>query len=298
MPFDNVYRERKMPSPLRYTWRIFYGDALAMIGFYGVIALVLLSLFGSLLAPYALDQQFLGYQLLPPSWSRIRQRLVLPRHRRSGTRPAEPSADRHHRHLRLGAGGDAGRRLSSGDPRGTGRRDPRPALGGAEPYSRYPAVDPFTAAGDRWWWRLSARNWSTPCWRYGWRCCRAWCAPSTARCMTSWKKSTWWRRGWTAPRLCRSCGMRCWPNIAAVLVTEFTRALSMAILDIAALGFLDLARSCRRRNGAPCSAIRCGAGVRRPLGGDAAARRHPDQRIADQPVGRWACARAINAGVE
>ena len=30
------------------------------------------------------------------------------------------------------------------------------------------------------------------------------------------------------------------PNIASVLVTEFTRALSMAILDIAALGFLDL----------------------------------------------------------
>lgn len=67
MPFDNVYREKKMPSPLRYTRRIFYGDALAMIGFYGVIALLLLSLFGSLLAPYALDQQFLGYQLLPPS---------------------------------------------------------------------------------------------------------------------------------------------------------------------------------------------------------------------------------------
>lgn len=35
MPFDNVYREKKMPSPLRYTWRIFYGDALAMIGFTG-----------------------------------------------------------------------------------------------------------------------------------------------------------------------------------------------------------------------------------------------------------------------
>ncbi|MBI3310883.1 MAG: peptide ABC transporter permease, partial [Serratia liquefaciens] len=70
MPLDNVYREKKMPSPLLYTWRIFYGDALAMIGFYGVIALLLLSVFGSLLAPYALDQQFLGYQLLPPSWSR------------------------------------------------------------------------------------------------------------------------------------------------------------------------------------------------------------------------------------
>lgn len=33
MPPDNVYREKKMPSPLLYTWRIFYGDALAMIGF-------------------------------------------------------------------------------------------------------------------------------------------------------------------------------------------------------------------------------------------------------------------------
>ncbi|EFE23167.1 peptide transport system permease protein SapC domain protein, partial [Edwardsiella tarda ATCC 23685] len=30
------------------------------------------------------------------------------------------------------------------------------------------------------------------------------------------------------------------PNIAGVLVSEFTRALSMAIIDIAALGFLDL----------------------------------------------------------
>lgn len=55
-----------MPSPLRYTadflWRRAGDDR-----FYGVIALLLLSLFGSLLAPYALDQQFLGYQLLPPS---------------------------------------------------------------------------------------------------------------------------------------------------------------------------------------------------------------------------------------
>jgi ABC-type antimicrobial peptide transport system permease subunit len=45
------------------------------------------------------------------------------------------------------------------------------------------------------------------------------------------------------------------PNIASGLVTEITRALSMAILDIAALG-LDLARSCRHLNGAQCSATR------------------------------------------
>lgn len=41
-----------------------------MIGFYGVLALIFLCIFGSLLAPYQLDQQFLGFQLLPPSWSR------------------------------------------------------------------------------------------------------------------------------------------------------------------------------------------------------------------------------------
>ena len=51
--------------------------------FYGVIALLLLSLFGSLLAPYALDQQFLGYQLLPPS-RRATATCRSSRHRRSG----------------------------------------------------------------------------------------------------------------------------------------------------------------------------------------------------------------------
>lgn len=70
MLLDNVYREKKIPSPLLYLWRIFYGDTLAMVGFYGVIGLLLLALFGNQLAPYAVDQQFLGYPLLPPSWSR------------------------------------------------------------------------------------------------------------------------------------------------------------------------------------------------------------------------------------
>ncbi len=46
------------------------------------------------------------------------------------------------------------------------------------------------------------------------------------------------------------------PNIASGPVTEITRALSMAILDIAALGFLISAPSCLRRNGEPCWAMR------------------------------------------
>ncbi len=40
-----------------------------MVGFVGVLVLLILCFVGSYLAPYALDQQFLGYQLTPPSWS-------------------------------------------------------------------------------------------------------------------------------------------------------------------------------------------------------------------------------------
>jgi cationic peptide transport system permease protein len=70
MPSDNIYAEKRLPSPFRHTWRLFYRDTSAMVGFYGFIALLFLCLFGGWLAPYGLDQQFLGYQLLPPSWSR------------------------------------------------------------------------------------------------------------------------------------------------------------------------------------------------------------------------------------
>ncbi|MDN6774016.1 MAG: peptide ABC transporter permease, partial [Enterobacterales bacterium] len=36
MHFDNVYREKRVPSPLRQTWLHFHADTLAMIGLYGV----------------------------------------------------------------------------------------------------------------------------------------------------------------------------------------------------------------------------------------------------------------------
>lgn len=70
MPSADIYAEKRLPSPFRHTWRLFYRDTAAMVGFYAFIALVLICLFGRLLAPYGLDQQFLGYQLMPPSWSR------------------------------------------------------------------------------------------------------------------------------------------------------------------------------------------------------------------------------------
>lgn len=67
MPYDSVYSEKRTPGVLRTVWRKFYGDTTAMIGLYGCAGLVLLCVFGSWFAPYGIDQQFLGYQLLPPS---------------------------------------------------------------------------------------------------------------------------------------------------------------------------------------------------------------------------------------
>ena len=70
MPYDNVYSEKRPPGALRTVWRKFYSDTMAMVGLYGCVGLTLLCLFGGLFAPYDINQQFLGYQLLPPSWSR------------------------------------------------------------------------------------------------------------------------------------------------------------------------------------------------------------------------------------
>lgn len=70
MPIDNVYQEKRLPGAFRQSWGKFYHDTSAMVGLYGFAALIFLCLFGGLLAPYGVDQQFMGYQLLPPSWSR------------------------------------------------------------------------------------------------------------------------------------------------------------------------------------------------------------------------------------
>ncbi len=69
MPIDKIYQEEQLPGAFRRAWYYFYRDTSAMVGFYGTIALLLLCLLGRLVAPYGVDQQFLSDQLLPPSWS-------------------------------------------------------------------------------------------------------------------------------------------------------------------------------------------------------------------------------------
>jgi len=147
MPSDNVYNEKQTPGALRTVWRKFYGDTTAMIGLYGCAGLVLLCIFGRWFAPYGIDQQFLGYQLLPPSWSRYGDvsfflgtddlgRDVLSR-LLSGAAPTVGGA------FVVTLGGNdlrpgAGRR---------GRGNARPAFSGAEPCARYAALHSLSAAG-------------------------------------------------------------------------------------------------------------------------------------------------------
>ena len=151
MPYDSVYLEKRPPGALRTVWRKFYGDTTAMIGLYGCAGLLLLCVFGGWFAPYGIDQQFLGYQLLPPSWSRYGEvsfflgtddlgRDVLSR-LLSGAAPTVGGAFV----VTLGA-----TLFWSGAGRDC-RIDPRPALGGDEPYPRHPALP-----SPRCCWRLSS----------------------------------------------------------------------------------------------------------------------------------------------
>lgn len=69
MSGDNIYVKKRLPDSVRYISRRFYHDTLAMTAFYAFILLLLICFFGRLLAPYGPEQLFPGYQLLPPSWS-------------------------------------------------------------------------------------------------------------------------------------------------------------------------------------------------------------------------------------
>ncbi|MDR3433766.1 MAG: peptide ABC transporter permease SapC [Rouxiella aceris] len=239
MPLDNVYLEKQVASPLLYTWRIFYRDGLSMTGFYGVIALIFLCLFGSLLAPYQLDQQFLGYQLLPPSWSRYGDVSFF-----------------------LGTD-DLGRDLLSRILSGAA-----PTIGGGILVTLAAAVFAVVIgvlAGSMRGLRSAVLNhildtllaipsmllaivvvaFIGPKLEHA--LLAVWMAllPRMARTLYVAVHDELEKEYVIAVRLDGATTLQILryavlPNILAVLVTEFTRALSMAIMDIAALGFLDL----------------------------------------------------------
>ncbi|WP_445399710.1 putrescine export ABC transporter permease SapC [Zobellella sp. An-6] len=65
----NIYPELRVRSPLEQAWELFRQNTLAMIGLWGLGFLSLLTLFGPWLAPYPPHEQFSQALLLPPSWA-------------------------------------------------------------------------------------------------------------------------------------------------------------------------------------------------------------------------------------
>lgn len=52
----------------RTLWKKFQQDKVALISFYLFVFLLILVFLGNVLAPYNIEQQFIGLELLPPSW--------------------------------------------------------------------------------------------------------------------------------------------------------------------------------------------------------------------------------------
>lgn len=65
----NIYPELRVRSPLEQAWELFRQNTLAMIGLWGLGFLSLLTLLGPWLAPYPPHEQFSQALLLPPSWA-------------------------------------------------------------------------------------------------------------------------------------------------------------------------------------------------------------------------------------
>ncbi|EHD21171.1 MULTISPECIES: putrescine export ABC transporter permease SapC [Brenneria] len=239
MPFDNVYSEKRIPSRLGDTWRVFHQDTLAMVGFYGFLLLLGLCLFGKLLAPYDVGQQFLGYQMLPPSWSHYGEvsfflgtddlgRDLLSR-LLSGAAPTVGSAL-----IVTHAAALCGIVLGvfAGVTRGLRSAVFNHILDTLLSIpSLLLAIVVIAFIGPKLEHAMLA----------------VWLAllPRMVRTIYSTIHNEMDKEYVVATRLDGASAFYIvWyvvlPNIAAVLVSEFTRALSIAILDIAALGFLDL----------------------------------------------------------
>ncbi|MBK0000063.1 putrescine export ABC transporter permease SapC [Erwinia sp. S38] len=239
MPSDNIYSEKRPPSPLRHTWRLFYHDTTAMIGLYSFGAVLLLCIFGNLIAPYGIDQQFLGYQLLPPSWSRYGDVSFF-----------------------LGTD-DLGRDLLSRMLSGAA-----PTVGSAIVITLAAAVCAMllgVLAGLTHGLRSAVMNhvldtllsipslllaiivvaFMGPRLEHAMLAVFLAILPRLVRAIYSAVHDELEKEYVVASRLDGASNLDIlWhailPNILALLVSEFTRALSMTILDIAALGFLDL----------------------------------------------------------
>lgn len=285
MPYDSVYSEKRPPGTLRTAWRKFYSDAPAMVGLYGCAGLALLCIFGGWIAPYGIDQQFLGYQLLPPSWSRYGEVSFF-----LGTDDL---------------GRDVLSRLLSGAA---------PTVGGAFIVTLAATLCGLVlgvVAGATHGLRSAVLNhildtllsipslllaiivvaFAGP--HLSHAMFAVWLAllPRMVRSVYSMVHDELEKEYVIAARLDGATTLNIlWfailPNITAGLVTEITRALSMAILDIAALGFLDLGAQLPLLNGGHVGGC-AGANLCRAVDRYATRRGDNAQCFTGKPARRW-----------
>ncbi|RTE87134.1 MULTISPECIES: ABC transporter permease subunit [Gammaproteobacteria] len=65
----NLYYEVKNPSPLQLVWQDLRANPISTATLYILGALLIISIFGPLLAPYGSNEQFIDAVSLPPAWS-------------------------------------------------------------------------------------------------------------------------------------------------------------------------------------------------------------------------------------
>ncbi|SMB84854.1 cationic peptide transport system permease protein [Pasteurella testudinis DSM 23072] len=66
---DKEPEEFRFTSPLWEIWQLFRRNKVALLCGYLLLALLLMMLFAPLLSPYNANMQFVGQELLPPSWN-------------------------------------------------------------------------------------------------------------------------------------------------------------------------------------------------------------------------------------
>lgn len=71
MPQIKIYQDDTIPSPMSRLWQIFSSNPLSLAGLWAVGFLLIIALFGPLMAPYPPDLASSHAILLPPSWEKL-----------------------------------------------------------------------------------------------------------------------------------------------------------------------------------------------------------------------------------
>ena len=54
---------------LKHIWSLFRQDRIALFSFYALLLLISTALLSPFIAPYSAETQFIGQELMPPSWA-------------------------------------------------------------------------------------------------------------------------------------------------------------------------------------------------------------------------------------